>query len=235
MTATPAGSPLSTSQAVVLGIAALGILVIGGAGAYGTFTNLLGAFHRTGTALGAVAGGEGATLILALVYVGLVMLGQTAPTAVRLGLWALPAIAAGTGAAVAHGIPQTIVYTVSPLAMTTAAEGAGLLARRIVVRTTGVDAEARRRTATVVRRLAYEQARAQRHPDQAVRDRAERRAWRLARQVGDGDTGLGEQLADVQRTRLTEGADAALASMFAPAVTPAPTTVTPDRDAVTGA
>ncbi|WP_333768156.1 hypothetical protein [Streptomyces sp. IBSBF 2435] len=233
MTATPAGSPLSTSQAVVLGVTATGMLAIGGLGAYGTYSNLTTAFAGP-TALGAVAAGEGATLILALVYVGLVMLGQTAPAAVRFGLWALPAVAATVGAVAAHGLTSTVVYAATPLAMVAAAEGAGLLARRIVVRTTGVDTEARRRTAAAVRALAYEQARAQRHPDQAVRDRAERRAWRLARRVGDGDTCLGEQLADVQRARLTEGADTALAAMFAPAVTPLPETVTPDRDAVTG-
>jgi hypothetical protein len=181
------------------------------------------------TALGAVAAGEGATLILALVYVGLTMLGQTAPAAVRLGLWALPAVAGAVGAVAAHGLTATVVYAVTPLAMCTAAEGTGLLARRIVVRTTGVDIEARRRGAATVRRLAYEQARAQSHPSHPVRWIAERRAWRLARHVGQGDTALDEQLLDVQRERLAGGADTALAAMFGMPVT----AVTPDRDAVT--
>jgi hypothetical protein len=110
--------------------------------------------------------------------------------------------------------------------MVVAAEGTGLIARRIVVRTTGQDIEAQRRAAGTVRRLAYEQARAERHPDEAVRQRAARRAWRLAARVGDGDLALGEQLVDVQRVRLVAGADAALGTMFAPAVTPVPDAVT---------
>jgi hypothetical protein len=55
---------------------------------------------------------------------------------------------------------------------------------------------------------------------------AERRAWRIARHVGQDDTQLGVQLLDVQRARLTEGADTALAAMFAPAGTPVPDAVT---------
>jgi hypothetical protein len=222
------GRPLTRTQAVVLGTAAAAMLGVGALGAYGTYSNL-GAVFPGPTALGAVAAGEGATLILALVYVGLVMLGQHAPAAVRLGLWALPAVAATVGAVAAHDLTSTVVYAATPLAMVAAAEGTGLLARRIVVRTTGLDAEARRRTAAAVRALAYEQARAERHPDEAVRQRAARRAWRLARRVGADDTALGEQLLDVQRVRLVAGADAALGVMFAPAVTPG----TPARDAVT--
>jgi hypothetical protein len=222
---TTAGRPLTRAQSVILGAAAVAMIGIGVLGATGTFSNLRVTFPGP-TALGAVAAGEGATLILALVYVGLTMLGQSAPAAVRIGLWALPAVASAVGAVAAHGPTATVVYAVTPMAMCTAAEGAGLLARRIVVRTTGVDMEARRRAAAAVRRLAYEQARAERHPDQAVRDRAQRRAWRLAARVGEGDTALGEQLVDVQRVRLIEGADTALTTMFAPAVTP-------DRDAVT--
>lgn len=220
--------PLTRAQSWVLGTAAVAMLGVGAAGARGTYSNLTTVFPGP-TALGAVAAGEGATLILALVYVGLVMLGQSAPAAVRLGLWALPAVAAGVGAVAAHGLTATVVYAATPLAMVAAAEGTGLIARRIVVRTTGRDVEAERRAAGTVRRLAYEQARADRHPDEAVRQRAARRAWRLAARVGDGDLALGEQLVDVQRVRLVAGADAALAVMFAPSVTP----VTPDRDAVT--
>lgn len=219
------GRPLTTAQAVILGIAATAMIGIGGVGAYGTYNNLTTVFPGP-TALGAVAAGEGATLILALVYVGLTMLGQSSPAAVRLGLWALPAAAAGVAAVAAHSPTATVVYAVTPMAMCTAAEGSGLLARRIVVRTSGVDTEARRRTAEAVRRLAYEQARAQRHPDAKVKEKAARRAWKLARHVGADDTDLGEQLVDVQRIRLTEGADAALGAMFGAAVTP-------ERDAVT--
>jgi hypothetical protein len=231
---TTTGRPLTTAQAVILGAAATAMLGIGSLGAVGTYANLTATFPGR-TALGAVASGEGATLILSLVYVGLTMLGQSAPAAVRIGLWALPAVAAGVGAVAAHGITATVIYAVTPLAMSTAAEGSGLIARRIVVRTTGIDTEARRRNAEAVRRLAYEQARAQHHPDKEVRDKAARRAWKLAGRVGEHDTDLGAQLVYVQRARLTEGADAALATMFAPAVTPdrAPVTapVTPELPA----
>lgn len=222
---TTTGRPLTTAQSVVLGAAAVAMLGIGILGATGTYSNLTTVFPGR-TALGAVAAGEGATLILALVYVGLTMLGQTAPIAVRLGLWALPAVAATVGAVSATGPTATVVYAVTPLAMCTAAEGAGLLARRIVVWTTGVDIEARRRGAAAVRRLAYEQARAQSHPSHPVRWIAERRAWRLAARVGADDTALDELLLDVQRERLAAGADTALAAMFG-------TPVTPARDAVT--
>lgn len=219
------GRPLTCAQSVILGVAAAAMLGIGAAGAVGTYTNLSVSFSGR-TAIGAVAAGEGATLILALVYVGLTMLGQSAPAAVRLGLWVLPAVGATVGAVTATGPAATVVYAVTPLAMVAAAEGAGLLARRIVVRTTGQDVEAERRAATAVRRLAYEQARASRHPLATVRRVAALRAWRLARRVGADDAALGEQLLDVQRARLVQGADAALGAMFAP-------TVTPNRDAVT--
>jgi hypothetical protein len=209
------GRPLTRTQAIVLGTAATAMLAIGALGAAGTFANLRTVFPGP-TALGAVAAGEGATLILALTYVGLVMLGQTAPTIVRAGLWALPAVASTVGAMAATDLTATVIYAATPLAMVVAAEGTGLIARRIVVRTTGQDIEAQRRAASTVRRLAYEQARAERHPDEAVRQRAARRAWKLAARVGDGDLALGEQLVDVQRVRLVAGADASLAAMFAP-------------------
>jgi hypothetical protein len=41
-----------------------------------------------------------------------------------------------------------------------------------------------------------------------------RRYWRLAKYVGVGDTELGAGLVDVQRVRVREGADAALAGMY---------------------
>lgn len=221
--------PLTVGQRVMLGAAATAMIGIGALGAYGTYTNLTTVFPHSATALGAVAGGEGATLILALVYVGLTMLGQSSPAAVRLGLWILPAVASGTGAVVAPGTTAAVVYAMTPMAMCAAAEGAGLLARRIVIRTTGVDMETRRRNAATMQKLAYQRALAANHPDKEDRERAERRAWRLARRVGVGDTELGELLVTVQRDRMTAGADNALAAMFAPAAT-AP--VTPGRDAI---
>ena len=207
------GRSLTLGQAIILGVATAAMIGIGILGAYGTYTNIHDVF-QSATALGVVAAGEGATFILALVYVGLTMLGQSSPTAVRLGLWLLPAVASGVGAVVAPTTTAAVVYAVTPLAMCTAAEGAGLLARRIVVRTTGEDAEALRRNAETLRRLAYERARAVNHPGKWTKRRAERRAWRLAARVGTGDTGLGTTLVTVQRERVTTGADMALTAMY---------------------
>ncbi|MGW2183327.1 hypothetical protein ACWCXX_35850 [Streptomyces sp. NPDC001732] len=211
---------LTRGQGVVLGAAAVPMLVVGGIGAAGTYANMKSHFSASATALGVVAAGEGATLILALVLVGLTLLGQSSPVAVRLGLWALPAVASATGAAVAGNRTETVVYSVTPMAMCVAAEGLGLLARRIVIYRTRIDMEARRRNAETMQKLAVARALAANHPLKWARKRAELRSWRLARKVGVGDEGLGTGLVTVQRDRMTQGADTALAAMFAPALTP---------------
>jgi len=105
--------------------------------------------------------------------------------------------------------------------MCVSAEGIGLLARRIVIYRTRTDMEAQRRTARTMQRLAVLRALAANHPQKRARKRAELKSWRLARKVGVGDDGLGAGLVTVQRDRMTQGADNALAAMFAPAVTPA--------------
>jgi hypothetical protein len=160
------------------------------------------------------------------------MLGQSVPAPVRVGLWALPAVASATGAAVAETVTEAVVFAVTPMAMTVSAEGMGLLARRIVVFRTGVDAEAQRRNAAVVQRLAYHRARAANHPSGRSRWLSERASWRLARRVGVGDAQLGARLVEVQRERLTEGADAALLDMFSTAVPELPAATAPagERD-----
>lgn len=205
---------LTRGQTAVLAGAAVPMVAFGALGAFGTYSNITSVFHRSATALGVVAAGEGATLVLALVSVGLVMLGQSVPAAVRAGLWALPLLAAATGAAVAQSVTEAIVFAITPMAMTVSAEGLGLLARRIVVHRTGIDAEAQRRNAETVQQLAYHRARAANHPNERARKSSERRAWRLAKRVGVGDAQLGAQLVEVQRERLREGADVALAAMY---------------------
>jgi hypothetical protein len=112
---------------------------------------------------------------------------------------------------------HTVIYAVTPMGMCVSAEGAAFLARRIVVHTSGRDAESERRSAAVVQSLAYHRARAANHPSKGARKRSDRASWRLARRVGTGDTTLGSRLLDVQRERVTAGADAALAAMFTPA------------------
>ncbi|MEV5338909.1 hypothetical protein AB0K93_10520 [Streptomyces sp. NPDC052676] len=225
----PPERSLSRGQAVVLAAAAVPMVAFGALGALGTYTNITSVFHRSATALGVVAAGEGATLVLALVLVGLTMLGQSAPAAVRVGLWTLPAVASATGAAVAQSVTEAVVFAVTPMAMCVSAEGMGLLARRIVVYRTGVDAEAQRRNAAVMQRLAYHRARAANHPDEKARKASEVESWELAKKVGTGDALLGAHLVDVQRERMTAGADAALAGMFAlPVTAPAANATAPE-------
>ncbi|MDD9383134.1 hypothetical protein M8Z33_42110 [Streptomyces sp. ZAF1911] len=227
---------LTTTQGIILGAAALPMLGVGGLGAWGTFTNIKTQFPQDATALGVVAAGEGATLVLALVMVGLTLLSQSSPTVVRLGLWLLPAVASGTGVVVADGTKEAVVYAITPMAMCASAEGIGLLARRIVIYTTGVDMEARRRNAITMRRMAVLRARAANHPWKRARRLAELASWRLARKVGVGDDELGADLVQVQRDRLTVGANQALGQMFTTtAVTPAlPASVTPALEPVAG-
>ncbi|MFF4672383.1 hypothetical protein ACFY1C_21405 [Streptomyces sp. NPDC001279] len=203
------------------------MLATGVAGGVGTYSNISHAYGK-GTALGAVAAGEGATAVLALVLLGLTMLGQSSPRVIRLGLWALPAAASVVAAMAGPDAGRTVIYAVTPLGMCVSAEGMAFLARRIVVHTDGRDAEAEARAAAVVQALAYHRAVAANHPDEKAREKAEERSWKLARRVGATDATLAPRLLEVQRDRVADGADAALASMFAvtPPVTPAVTAVT---------
>ncbi|MFD7769748.1 conjugal transfer protein [Streptomyces sp. NPDC059787] len=204
---------LTRTQIGVLAAAFVPMLATGVFGGIGTYSNI-GHSYGKGTALGALAAGEGATAVLALVLLGLTMLGQSSPRIVRAGLWALPAAAAVMGAMAAPDIGRTVIYALTPMGMSVSAEGMAFLARRIVVHTHGRDAEHERRTADLVQSLAYHRARATHHPSDRVKKWSERKSWRLARRVGVGDVALGSRLLDVQRDRVTAGADAALASMF---------------------
>lgn len=211
--------PLTTTQKAVLALAIVPMIAVGVAGGIGTYSNISHAYG-SGTAIGALAAGEGATAVLALLLLGLTLLGQSAPFVIRAGLWALPGAAAVMAATAADdGLGQTIVYALTPMAITASAEGLAFLVRRIVVHTEGRDVEAETRAAAVVRSLAYQQARAASHPSRIARKLAVRRSWRLARRVGEGDTELGAQLLGVQRTRMVAGADVALERMFTPAGT----------------
>ncbi|MEU2608871.1 hypothetical protein [Streptomyces albus] len=215
----PGNRKLSGGQQILMVAAALPMIVFGALGGWGTYSNIVSVFHRSATAIGVVSAGEGATLVLALVMVVLTMLGQSAPAPVRIGLWTLPAVASAVGAAVAPTVTERIVFAVTPMAMCVSAEGIGLLARRVVIYRTGIDMEAQRRNATVVQQIAVQRALAAGHPDEKARKKAELESWKLAKKVGRGDDGLGAGLVRVQRERMTDGADTALASMFAPAAT----------------
>ncbi|MGW3491343.1 hypothetical protein [Streptomyces sp. NPDC001054] len=226
---------LTSGQAWILAAATLPMVGFALLGGLGTYTNINSAFANKATALGVVAAGEGSTLVLALVFVGLTMLGQPSPLAVRAGLWLLPAVASTTGAVVAQGASEAVVFAMTPMAMCVAAEGMGLLARRIVIHRTGVDMEAQRRNARTMQALAVSRAVAANHPRPGSRKRAELRSWRLMQRVGVGDTNLGAGLVGVQRERMTQGADEALAAMFtAPGVPVEKQSVTPSVDAGPG-
>jgi hypothetical protein len=216
--------PLTKVQIGVLAAAFVPMLATGVIGGIGTYSNI-GHAYGPGTALGALGAGEGATAVLALVLLGLTMLGQSSPRVVRIGLWALPAAAAVMGAMAAPDPGRTVIYALTPMGMSVSAEGMAFLARRIVVHTDGRDAETERRNADIVQALAYHQARAAHHPSDRVKWWSERKSWRLARKVGVGDAALGSRLLDVQRDRVTAGANAALASMFG-GVDPVSTSVT---------
>lgn len=205
---------LTKGQRFVLGAAAIVMVAVGAAGAAGTFSNVVSEFHRKATAIGVVAAGEGLTLILALTMLGLTMLGQPSPAWVRVGLWTAPLAACLTGLSLASNVTEAAVYGLTPLGMSGAAEGLGLIARRIVTYTTGVDADDQRRQADAVQQLAYHQAAAERHPDKEVREASLRTAWNLAKRVGRGDQVLGASLVGVQRDRITGGADTALGAMY---------------------
>ncbi|MFI0826158.1 conjugal transfer protein [Streptomyces roseolus] len=212
MTAT-AGRELGTLQRVVLGAAFVPMLVTGGAGGYGTYTNIKAAYG-SGTAVGAVAAGEGATAVLAIVLLGLTLLGQSSPRVIRAGLWALPAAAAAMSATAAKTPGEMVIYALTPMGMTASAEGAAFLARRIVVYRDGRDAEAEAHAADLVQALAYQRAMSERHPNPKVRKKAELAYWKLGKKVGAGDIVLGTRLVDAQREKVTDGAHAALADMF---------------------
>lgn len=208
---------LTGGQRAALIAATLPVIAFGGLGGWGTFTNVLSEFgpDREATAFGVVAAGEGATLVLALVMLLLTMFGQAAPWPVRAGLWSMPAAAAVTGVILADSLTEAVVYGITPMAMCVAAEGLGLVARRLVVYRTSTDVEAQRRNAAIMRRIAYHRARAERHPWKWVRRWSALVAWRLMRRAGEGDVALGVDLVEVQRVKLTEGAGLALGDMLA--------------------
>jgi hypothetical protein len=237
---------LTGGQIAVLIAATLPMIAVGVGGAIGTYANAASVLHRKETALGVVAAGEGATLVAALVMIGVTMLGQAAPLAIRAALWLLPAAASVMGLAIAPTATEAVVFALTPLAMTAAAEGISFLARRIVVHATGIDVEAQRRNASLLRRIAYHRARAERHPWPWVRKVSALVAWRLMGQLGDSDATLGSALTDVQNTRIVDGANTALAAMLSSAtelpaatprhaVAPGPATPKPARTTATPA
>lgn len=212
--------PLTRGQKAILIGATLPMIAVGIGGAIGTYTNAKSQLQESGTAIGVVAAGEGATLVASLVMIGVTMLGQAAPRVVRAALWLIPAAASIMGLAIAPHLREAVVYAITPMAMTASAEGISFLARRIVTHTSGEDVEAQRRNAEVMRKIAFHAAQAERHPDPKVQKKSALEAWRLMRSIGDGDAQLGSRLIDTSRERLTQGADTALVAMLTGATEP---------------
>ncbi|MFD0358291.1 hypothetical protein ACFVHW_31860, partial [Streptomyces sp. NPDC127110] len=193
---------LTCGQQWILAGTALPMIGAGIVGGLGTYTNIRTELGRSETALGVVAAGEGVVLTLALLTVGLTMLGQAVPAVVRLGLWAAPLAAAATGISAADDLTEATVYAVTPMAMSAAAEGLGLLARRIVIHRTGVDAEAIRRNAETVQRLATLKAIAANHPSPRVQWIADRRALGQNSPLGVGVWDQGKHQVGFQGVRV---------------------------------
>lgn len=212
---TPESRKLNRGQITAFTVATLPMIAVGVGGGIGTYANAKTQLGNGQTALGMLAAGEGATLIAAIVMIAVTMLGQAAPLIARAALWVFPIAASVMGLVIAPDIRKAVIYGLTPLAMTAAAEGASFVARRIVAYTSRTDTEAQRRNAELMRRIAFLQAQAQRHPDPKVRKRSELKSWRLMKKVGSGDAELGSELIGVQRDRLTRGADAALKGMLA--------------------
>lgn len=110
----PTPRKLSGGQIAVFIAATLVMAAVGIGGAIGTYANAAAELHRSETALGMVAAGEGATLVAALVMVGVTMLGQPAPLVVRAALWVLPATAGVMGLAIAPAVREAVIYALTP-------------------------------------------------------------------------------------------------------------------------
>jgi len=197
-------------QILVLVLACVPMAAVGIAGAVATFVNMDRILKSGASALGMVAAGEGATLICALVALAVTLMGQHTPTVVRLGMWLLPLVAAVAGVAMASGTNERIMMAVTPMAMTAAGEGVAFVARRVVAHRTGVDIEQQRRSGL----LLWHANRAknggwlgQRISQAAV--------WRLTKAFAETDNQLSVQLGEIQRYRISDGADANLAYVLA--------------------
>lgn len=201
---------LSKGQAAVLVVTSAPMAAVGVAGAYATFINMDNVLHRGASALGLVAAGEGAVLIASLVALCVTLMGQHTPATVRAALWLIPLAASGVGISLAPSSSEAVVMGFTPLAMTAAGEGVAFVARRVVAYRTGVDIEQQRRSGL----LLWHANRAAN--GSGVGKRLSRMAvWRLTRQFASTDGQLSVQLGEIQRFRISQGADINLAAVLA--------------------
>lgn len=215
---------LTKGQTAVLALAATPMAAVGVAGAVATYVNMNHVLHRGASALGLVAAGEGATLICALVALAVTLMGQHTPATVRAGMWLVPLAASGVGIALAPTGAEAVVMAFTPLAMTAAGEGVAFVARRVVAYRTGADIEQQRRSGLLLW-----------HANRAANGRGIGRrisraaVWRLTKCFAATDAQLSVQLGEIQRFRISQGADENLAAVLtrpvagpeSPAVAPA--------------
>ena len=200
---------LTRGQMAVLAATAIPMAAVGIAGAIATFVNMKNVLSSGATALGMVAAGEGATLICALVSLAVTLMGQHTPATIRAGLWLLPLTASGAGIYLAADGNHAVAMGFTPLAMTAAGEGIALVARRIVAYRTNVDLEQQRRSGLLLW-----------HSNRAANGNvfgrwASRAAvWRLTKGFATTDAQMSVQLGEIQRYRISEGADANLAAVL---------------------
>lgn len=205
---------MGSGQILVLVLACAPMAAVGIAGAVATFTNMDRILNSSASALGMVAAGEGATLICALVALAVTLMGQHTPPVVRLGMWLLPLVAAVAGVVMASGTNEKIMMGVTPMAMTAAGEGVAFVARRVVAYRTGVDIEQQRRSGLLLW-----------HANRAMnggwvgKRMSQAAVWRLTKAFAETDSQLSVQLGEIQRFRISDGADSNLARVLAGPVT----------------
>jgi hypothetical protein len=198
---------LTRGQKIVLITTSVPMSAVGIAGGIASYLNFADLLDHASMAVSVVLAGEGATLVAALAYLLLTLLGQHTPKVVRAALWLLPVTGSVAGGLLAASTPNRVVMVVAPLAMTVAAEGVALVARRVVRFQTGVDLEQQRRSGLLLW-----------HANRAANGgwygrRVSRLAvWRLTRAFAETDTQMSVQLGEVQRYRIAEGSDANLAA-----------------------
>ena len=200
---------LTKGQAAVLVTASLPMAAAGVAGGVASYFNFASLLASKSNAISLVLAGEGATVICALVALAVTLMGQHTPGPARAGLWLIPLAASVAGVAIAPDLNTRIVMALSPLAMTAAGEGITLVARRIVAYRTGVDIEQQRRSGLLLwhaNRAANGSGLGKRISKAAV--------WRLTKQFAATDSQLSVQLGEIQRYRVSEGADNNLAAVL---------------------
>jgi hypothetical protein len=200
---------LTKGQTAVLALVSAPMAAVGVAGAVATYVNMDNVLHRSASALGLVAAGEGATLIASLVALAVTLMGQHTPMVVRLGMWVIPLVASAAGVALAPTKVEAVVMGVTPLAMTAAGEGITFVARRVVAYRTGVDIEQQRRAGLMLwhaNRAANGSGLGKKISKAAV--------WRLAKAVAETDSQLSVQLSEVQRFHIADGASDNLSAIL---------------------